>query len=45
MGKEKAVSQLECIAKDKTLTELFLQRFIISPIDIIILVVGVPTYP
>ena len=45
LDKEEALSQLERIAKDKTLTELFLQRFIISSSDMIVLVVGVLTYP
>ena len=45
LKKEEALNQLECIAKDKTLTELFLQRFIISSSDMLLLVVGVLTYP
>ena len=45
LKKEEALIQLERIAKDKTLTELFLQRFIISSSDMLLLVVGVLTYP
>lgn len=45
LNKEDALIQLERIAKDKTLTELFLQRFIISSSDMRLLVVGVLTYP
>jgi len=45
LNKEEALIQLERIAKDKTLTELFLQNFIISSSDMLVLVVGVLTYP
>ena len=45
LDKEEALNQLDRIAKDKTLTELFLQNFIISSSDMLILVVGVLTYP
>jgi hypothetical protein len=45
LNKEEALNQLERIAKDKTLTELFLQRFIISSSDMLFIVVGVLTYP
>ena len=45
LDKEVALLQLERIAKDKTLTELFLQNFIISSCDMLFLVVGVLTYP
>ena len=45
LNREEALSQLEIIAKDKTLTELFLQNFIISSCDMLFLVVGVLTYP
>lgn len=45
LNREEALSRLEIIAKDKTLTELFLQNFIISSCDMLFLVVGVLTYP
>ena len=45
LNREEALSQLEIIAKDKTLTELFLQKFIIYSCDMLCLVVGVLTYP
>ena len=45
LNREEAFAQLEIIAKDKTLTELFLQKFIISSCDMLCLVVGVLTYP
>ena len=44
MNQDEALNQLEMIAKDKTLTELFLQKFIIEASDILLLVVGVLTY-
>ena len=45
LNQEEALTQLEFIVKDKTLTELFLQKFIISSCDMLCLVVGVLTYP
>ena len=44
MNQDEAFSQIEYIAKDKTLTELFLQQFIIASSDILLVVVGVLTY-
>ena len=43
-NQDEALNQLELIAKDKTLTELFLQQFIIISSDILLFVVGVLTY-
>ena len=44
MNPDEALNQLELIAKDKTLTELFLQQFITNTCDILLFVVGVLTY-
>ena len=44
LDKEEALNQLNLFANDKMLTELFLQNFIISASDILILVVGAITY-
>ena len=45
LNQEEALTQLAFIAKDKKLTEIFLQNFIISSSDMLCLVVGVLTYP
>ena len=44
LNKEEALTQLEFIVKDRKLTELFLQNFIISSSDMLCLVVGVLSY-
>ena len=44
LNQDEALNQIESIAKDKTLTELFLQQFIITSSDILLVVVGVLTY-
>ena len=43
-SQDDSINQLELIAKDKTLTELFLQQFITNTCDILLFVVGVLTY-
>ena len=44
MNQDEALNQIEQIAKDKTLTELFLEQFIILASDILLLVFGVLSY-
>jgi len=43
--KEKAIAILKDIASDKTLTEYFLQHFIIEKSNILLVVVGILNYP
>ena len=45
MSKEEAKKQLKLVASDKTLTEYFIQNFIIQKSNILVLVIGILNYP